>query len=157
MHAVQLTSGFPSYKKGIPNITDCSISAMRKVSSNHWVRSALLVISKPAITISCVCICCLLMVARLYKVSKILRANCVAYAQEISLASLPKSSKADTSSLLLFSLMFQVMHLNVSKSQTIDISSRFSLVSVTGTEVLPMTTSFLVQDLDNHYFRGLFY
>lgn len=101
---------------------------MRKVSLNYQVWFALLVISKPAITIFCICISYLLMVAKFYKVFKILRGNYVAYARKIRLALLRESSKADTFSLPLLSLTFQVMHLTISKSQTINFFSRSFLL-----------------------------
>ncbi len=124
---------------------------MRKVSSNYLVRPVISLISKPAITIFCVLIYCLLIVAKLHKVSKIFRGNCAVYPREIKLVSLPESIKADTSSLPLFSLTFQVMHFNVSNFQSRDVSSRSSLLSVIGAEAFPMTASFLAKDQSIRY------
>lgn len=104
IHALQLTSWFPNFNKSIPQTTDCGISAIRKVSSNRRVCPVLSLILKSAITIACMLICYLLMVAKLDDISKILRRNCAIYPREIKLALISGLIKAKTSLLLLFSL-----------------------------------------------------
>ncbi len=146
VRAVQLTSGSPNFKKSIPKTTGYGMSAMRKVSSNHRVQPVLSLISKPAITIPFVLICCLLIVTKPHEVSKIFRGNYAAYPREIKLATLPKSIKAKTSSLPLFSLTFQVMHLTVINSWSTDVFSKSSLPSVIGAKGFPITAGFLAQD-----------
>ncbi len=61
---------------------------MRKVFLNHRVWLLLSLVSKPAITIFFVLIYCLIIIAKPYKISKILRDNSAVYPQEIKLDSL---------------------------------------------------------------------
>ncbi len=143
VRVVQLTSRSSNFKNGLSKTISCGISTMKKVSSNYRVWQVLSLISKPTITIFFVLICCLLIVAKPHGVSKIFGSNFAEYLREIKLASIPGSIKTGTSSLPLFSLKFQMMHLTVSNSRSRDTFSSSSLLSVIGVETFPMTASFL--------------
>ncbi len=103
IHSVQLTSAFPIFRKNILKTPCCEIFVIRKISLNHRVWRVILLISKQAITISCVLICCVLIVAKPYEVSKILKDNCAEYPRD-KLASFLELIKAKTSPLPLFTL-----------------------------------------------------
>lgn len=80
--------------------------------------------------------------------SLIFKDNCIEYSWEMKLALLSKLNKTEICSFLWFSLTFHVMHLNVSKSWTKDLSTRSFLLLVTSTEVLAIIASFFLQDPD---------
>lgn len=85
--------------------------------------------------------------------SLILSDNCDIYASKMRLASLPKFSRAGNFLLPWFGFIFQIIYLTISKLQTTYVSTIFFLLSVIGTEILPMATSFLEQVLSNYYFN----
>ena len=146
VNAVQLTFEFPNFRKDIPKITICGIFATRKISSNQNVWPMLKLYSKPVITIPFLLVCCLIIVAKPQKISKILRVSSAKYYREIKLASLTKSIKAKTPSLPLFSLALQIMSLTVSNSLSKNGFFKSFFLSVISAKVLPRTASFVNQE-----------